>query len=58
MVAPIDAGGAPDTALEDGCAASGMAGDFEELHATAVMSPTMTTVSRKEKGAVMEWSLS
>jgi len=38
----------------EGCAASGIDGELEELHATAVTSPTTTAVSRKESGAVMK----
>ena len=43
----------PGDAVDEGCAASGIDGDFEELHATAVTSPTTTAVSRKECGAVI-----
>jgi hypothetical protein len=52
IVAPLELVEPPD-AVDEGCAASGAEGDFEELHATAVTSPTTTAVSRKESGAVM-----
>jgi hypothetical protein len=51
IVAPLAEVGAG--VVFDGCAASGIAGDFDELHATAVTSPTTTAVSRTERGAVM-----
>src|SRR6516162_6278320 len=47
IVAPLELEFAPD-AVGEGCAPSGAAGDgdFEELHAMALTSPTTTTVSR------------
>ena len=54
IVAPLETVGAdPPDAVAEGCAASGIDGDFEELHATAVTSPTTTAVNRKESGAVI-----
>jgi hypothetical protein len=55
IAAPLETVGAdPPDAVDEGCAASGIDGDFEELHAMAVTSPTTTAVSRKEEsGAVM-----
>jgi hypothetical protein len=54
IVAPLEAVGAdPPDAVDEGCAASGIDGDFEELHATAVRRPTTTAVSRKGRGAVI-----
>jgi hypothetical protein len=54
IVAPLELEFAPD-AVGEGCAPSGAAGDgdFEELHAMALTSPTTTTVSRTERGAAM-----
>jgi len=53
IVAPLETFGADPPAVDEGCAASGIDGDFEELHATAVTSPTTTAVNRKESGAVI-----
>jgi hypothetical protein len=53
IVAPLEAGGGDPPDVDEGCAGSGIDGDFEELHATAVRRPTTTAVSRKESGAVM-----
>jgi len=53
IVAPLETVGASPAAVDEGCAASGIDGDFEELHATAVTSPTTTAVNRKESGAVI-----
>jgi hypothetical protein len=54
IVAPLEAVGVdPPEMVEEGCAVSGIDGDLEELHATAVTSVTTTAVSRTERGAVI-----